>query len=127
MLHHAEPKLFLDLMHMFEMFEFEFVFEFELSSLEKIKIKGIRKIGEKEKPNLAHSAQLSPVRPARAHALPDRWTPPVNARALSLPLSLLLPGGTGLSAPILSRTHLFSLAARWDHPLSADCPFARSP
>jgi hypothetical protein len=26
-LHHAEPKLFFDLMHMFELFEFEFVFE----------------------------------------------------------------------------------------------------
>jgi hypothetical protein len=36
LLHHAEPKLFFDLMHMFESFEFGFVFEFELSSLEKI-------------------------------------------------------------------------------------------
>jgi hypothetical protein len=40
LLHHAEPKLFFDLMYMFEIFEFEFVFEFELSSLEKIKRKG---------------------------------------------------------------------------------------
>jgi hypothetical protein len=39
LLHHAEPKLFFDLMHMFELFEFGFVFEFELSSLEKIKKK----------------------------------------------------------------------------------------
>jgi hypothetical protein len=35
LLHHVEPKLFFSLMHMFEFFEF--VFEFELSSLEKIK------------------------------------------------------------------------------------------
>jgi hypothetical protein len=39
LLHHAEHKLFIDLMHMFELFEFNFVFEFELSSLEKIKKK----------------------------------------------------------------------------------------
>jgi hypothetical protein len=28
MLHHVEPKLFFDLMHMLELFEFDFVFEF---------------------------------------------------------------------------------------------------
>jgi hypothetical protein len=39
LLHHVEPKLFFYLMHMFELFEF--VFEFELSSLEKIKRKAI--------------------------------------------------------------------------------------
>ena len=39
LLHHAKPKLFFDLMHMFEIFEFELVFEFELSSLEKTKKK----------------------------------------------------------------------------------------
>jgi hypothetical protein len=33
MLHHAEPKLFFYLMHMFELFEFE------LNSIEKIKEK----------------------------------------------------------------------------------------
>jgi hypothetical protein len=36
-LHHVEPKLFFCLVHMFELFEFELVFEFELSSQEKIK------------------------------------------------------------------------------------------
>jgi hypothetical protein len=65
MLHHPDPKLFFDLMHMFEMFEFE------LSSLQKIKRKGTRKFREKEKPISAHSAQLSPARP-RAPASPDR-------------------------------------------------------
>jgi hypothetical protein len=54
LLHHVEPKLFFDLMHMFEIFEFGFVFEFELSSLEKIKRKGIRNSLEKEKPKAAH-------------------------------------------------------------------------
>jgi hypothetical protein len=28
LLHHDEPKLFFDLVHMFEIYEFEFVFEF---------------------------------------------------------------------------------------------------
>jgi hypothetical protein len=41
LLHHDEAKLFFDLMHMFELFEIGFVFEFELSSLEKIKKKSI--------------------------------------------------------------------------------------
>jgi hypothetical protein len=50
MLHHGEPKLFFCLMHMFELFEFEFVVEFELSSLEKIKRKAIRNSEKKGKP-----------------------------------------------------------------------------
>jgi hypothetical protein len=49
LLHHVEPRLFFDLMHMFELFEFGFMFEFELSSLEKIKIKSFRKSLEKKK------------------------------------------------------------------------------
>jgi hypothetical protein len=56
LLHHDEPKLFFCLMHMVELFEFEFVFEFELSSLEKIKGKDIRNSREKEKPNSAQPA-----------------------------------------------------------------------
>jgi hypothetical protein len=54
LLHHAEPNLFFDLMHMFELFEIGFVFEFELSSLEKIKRKAFRKSLEKEKAISAH-------------------------------------------------------------------------
>jgi hypothetical protein len=54
LVHHVEPKLFFCLMHMFELFEF--VFEFELSSLEKIKRKGIRNSREKGKPNSAQPA-----------------------------------------------------------------------
>ena len=74
LLHHAEPKLFFDLMHMFELFEFGFVFEFELSSLGKKKRKRIRNSGKKEKGKqpepssllglLAHPGQLT----ARARA-----------------------------------------------------------
>jgi hypothetical protein len=60
LLHHDEPKLFFYLMHMFELFEFEFVFQFELSSLEKIKTKAIRNLEKKGKPI---SAQASPIQP----------------------------------------------------------------
>jgi hypothetical protein len=49
LLHHAKPKLFFDLIHIFELFEFELVFEFELSSLEKIKRIAIRNSGKKRK------------------------------------------------------------------------------
>jgi hypothetical protein len=37
LLHHDEPKLFFGLMHQFELFEFGFVFEFDLKTIEKIK------------------------------------------------------------------------------------------
>jgi hypothetical protein len=114
MLHHAEPKLFFCSMHMFELFEFE------LSSLEKIKRKGIRKFREKGKPI---SAQLSPVQPsgaARAPAPPDRWAPPVSGGSLACALCSLLPlpYGVGLSAPRSACSRALSLFAPWDHPVS---------
>jgi hypothetical protein len=65
LLHHAEPKLFFSLMHMFELFEFEFVFEFELSSQEKIKRKTIGisdKMGNHFQPNPAHQRPPPPPR-----------------------------------------------------------------
>jgi hypothetical protein len=86
MLHHAEPKLFFDLMHMLELFEFEFVFEFEWSSPEKIK-KAIRNSTKRGKPI---SAQLSPVQPSGAACAPtppDRSAPHVSASSLALALS----------------------------------------
>jgi hypothetical protein len=76
-LHHAEPKLFFDLMHMFELFEFEFVVEFELSSLEQIKRKAI--INSEKKGKLI-PAQSSPSKPPRARSPPsNKWPPPVGA------------------------------------------------
>jgi hypothetical protein len=57
LLHHAEPKLFFDLMHMFELFEFE------LSLLEKIKRKAFRKSLEKGK---ATFSPIGPVQPSGA-------------------------------------------------------------
>jgi hypothetical protein len=64
------------------------VVEFDLNSIEKIKRKDISKFRKMKKPNSAHSAQIGPASHARASALPNRWVPPVSARALSLPLSL---------------------------------------
>jgi hypothetical protein len=86
-LHHAEPQLFFDLMHMFQLFEFEFVFEFELSSLKKIKRKAIGNLEKMENCISAQSAQSS-----RAPTLAERRPPPVGAalrlRALTLSSSL---------------------------------------
>ena len=49
MLHHAKLKLCFWLMHMFEIFKFEFVVWLDLNSIEKIKRKGIGKFRIKEK------------------------------------------------------------------------------
>jgi hypothetical protein len=81
---------------MFELFEFEFVFEFKLSSLEKIKRKAIRNLEKKGKPILA---QLSPVQPSQ------RQFP--RSRAL---FPHPLHSGAGLSAPVaFARAPTFSL------------------
>jgi hypothetical protein len=145
LLHHVESNLFFCLMHMFELFEFEFVFEFELSSLEKIKRKCIRHSREKEKPNSAEPAQLgpSPTRaPARARSpLPDRQTPP--ASAIPHTLSPLLPlaarwsrlVGTSFlharkhslsvpQAPLVSSVapSLVVLSVTWAPPVGTVCP-----
>jgi hypothetical protein len=58
MLHHAEPKLFFCLKHMFELFELWIVFEFDLNSLEK-KRKAFGNSEKKEKTNLAQQVQPS--------------------------------------------------------------------
>jgi hypothetical protein len=110
MLHHAETKLFFCLMHMFELFEFDFGAFFILNPKEKNKRKGTRKFRIKEKGKvsttpsllglLAHSTQLA-ARP-RAHASADRWAPPVGAASRSLARSLAS-----------------SLSGQWDCPISA--------
>jgi hypothetical protein len=62
--HHVEPKFFFDLMHMFELFEFGF--DFELSSLEKIKRKTFRKSLEKGKATFSPDDPGQPSGAARA-------------------------------------------------------------
>jgi hypothetical protein len=62
-LHHAEPKLFFYLMHMFKLFEFEW------SSLGKIKRKAIRNSEKKGKPILAQLSLVQPSMAARALAV----------------------------------------------------------
>jgi hypothetical protein len=87
LLHHAEPKLFFDLMHMFELFEFGFVFEFELSSLEKIKRKPFRKSLEKGK---ATFSPVGPVQPSRATRLRHLTSEPHLSAAVLAPARSLL-------------------------------------
>jgi hypothetical protein len=103
--HHVEPRLFFCLMHMFELFEFEFGACLNLNPKEKTKGKGIRKIriGEKGKeaqnpphPSLStHSAQLA------ARARPRSLTGGSHLLALCLARSLSpsLPSGATPSAP----------------------------
>jgi hypothetical protein len=83
-----------------KLFEFGLVFEFDLKTIGKIKIKGIRNSREKGKTISAQPAQSGPARP-RAPSPPDRWAPPVSGgfrpRALSSPLPL--PSGASLSVP----------------------------
>jgi hypothetical protein len=81
--------------------------------------------------NLAYCnphAQLGRPRPRRLTGGPHLpATAHIRARALSLPLSLPLPGRPDLSAPNRSHGLPLSLAARWDLPVSVDCPFAAHP
>jgi hypothetical protein len=98
LLHHAEPKLFFDLMHMFELFEFE------LSSLEKIKRKAFRKSLEKGK---ATSSPVGPVQPSRAvRARPCRLIggPHLSAAVLALACSPLPPSAIW-APPVSTSTH----------------------
>jgi hypothetical protein len=69
MLHHAKPKLFFCLMHMFELFEFEFEFGacLNLNPKKKIKEKGIRNSEIKRKTKVAQPSlpprPFGPIRP----------------------------------------------------------------
>jgi hypothetical protein len=101
MLHHVSSKYSLNCCTFFIWFEFETWFKFELKTLEKINVKGIRNSLEIEKTISAQSAQQAQPHArarARAPSVPDRRVPPVGAssRAPSLPLSLPLPSGPGL-------------------------------
>jgi hypothetical protein len=86
MLHHIEPKYFLNCCTYLIWFEFETWFEFELKTLEKINRKGNRNSKKKEK---TISAQASPISLApRAPSVPDRWAPPIGANPSALTPSL---------------------------------------
>jgi hypothetical protein len=116
MLHHAEPRLFFCLMHMFGIFKFEFVACLNLNPKEKIKEKGIRKFGIKEKHK---EAQSPPFLGLSTHS-----TQPAHARVCVFSLS----GGSHLLASNpLARTHSLPpfLSAWWGCLVSADSP-ARS-
>jgi hypothetical protein len=128
MLHHAEPKLFFVLMHMLELFEFEFLFEFELSSLEKIKRKEIRNSEKKGKPNSAQPSTAGPH--ARPRCLTGGLHLSVAVLALACSLLLPLPSGPRVSASLLfARAHRsFSVQpeSRRRRPKPSSCPCCRS-
>jgi hypothetical protein len=73
--------------------------------------------GKKEKGKAAQPAQLSPARPrAHAPAPPDRWDPHVSGNSFPRTLlSLSLPSGAKLSAPVFSPAHPSSLSALRAH------------
>jgi hypothetical protein len=110
MLHHAEPRLFFCLMHMFGIFKFEFVACLNLNRKEKIKEKGIRKFGIKEKHKEAQSPPFLGLSTQPAHA---------RVRVFSL------SGGSHLLASNpLARAHSLPpfRSARWGCLVSADAP-----
>jgi hypothetical protein len=90
LLHHAETKLFFDLMHMFKLFEFVFVFKFELSSLEKIKRKTFRKSMEKRKTTFSQVGLVQPSGAARARSRSLVGGPHLSGAVL-VPACSLLP------------------------------------
>jgi hypothetical protein len=112
---------------MFEVLEFEFVFEFELSSLEKIKRKAI--IDRRKREN-----HFSPCRPSPAHLNPprerlppsDRWSPPVGASPRPhAPLSSSrCPVGPTCQRQSPPRTRAFSRCPTGP-ARQLRCPFAR--
>jgi hypothetical protein len=132
-LHHAKLKLCFWLMHMFEIFKFEFVVWLDLNSIEKIKRKGIRRFRIKYRkqpkpPSLGLSAQ-----PARAHARAlsmrsgSHLSAPPHSRALLLPHLPLPVGPTYRRQPPQSRL-LPPLPASWAQFVSAvSLPPPRAP
>jgi hypothetical protein len=109
MLHHAELKIFFEVLH-----KFEFIW---IWNLVWIWIwKPYRKEIEKELENpekKKKEMQPNLDQPGRAPAPPDRRTPPVSGSPLSCALSLSrsLPSGADLSAPVSSPTRPSSLSA----------------
>jgi hypothetical protein len=101
MLHHIEPKYYLNCCTYLIWFEFESWFEFKLKTLEKINRKNNRNSRKKEK---ANSAQTSPLSPAPARA-------PVAARPRCL------TGGPHMSAPTSARS--LPLPALWGRAVGA--------
>jgi hypothetical protein len=105
---------------MVELFKFGFVFEFELSSLEKIKRKAFRKSLEKGKTTFSPTSPVQPVG-SRAPAPPDRWAPPISdgflPRTLSYPS--LFPVGPVCRRQPPSPTRPRSLSASWARLVNA--------
>jgi hypothetical protein len=114
MLHHAEPRLFFCLMHMFGIYKFEFVACLNLNPKEKTKGKEIINSGIKRKGKEAWNPSLlglfGPSGPPSAHPLPP-------------PRSLRQVGPTCRRRTPLVRVHSLPLCSMGP---SHQCRFARS-
>jgi hypothetical protein len=113
LLHHADLKLCFWLMHMFEIFKFEFVVWLDLNSKEKIQRKVNINLEEKGK------TQNSP-------ATPPSWpfSPPGPARPRARPLLSPSTRRAALSEPSLARPRAQCSLLSGPHP-SAPLPVAR--
>jgi hypothetical protein len=102
-----------ELLHMFELVEFETWFEFELKTPEKEMEKQLENLEKKKKAK--QPSRPSSAQPGRAPAPPKRWDPPVSGNSHSrVPsLSRSLPSGARLSAPVSSPARPSSLSASW--------------
>jgi hypothetical protein len=136
MLHHAEPRFFFCLMHLFGLFKFEFVACLNLNPKENIKEKRIRKFGIKRKGKEAQPPlprpfdRVGPANLARAHVSSLQGgscllVPNPIACTRSIPpfLSILWGCLVGTGPP--ARSHAL-LLTRGPHP-SAPSPYPLPP
>jgi hypothetical protein len=128
MLHHAELKFCFLLMHMFEIFKFEFVVWLDLNSIEKIKRKGNRNFRIKEKAKTAQDALslglFGPVgssRPReRPHDLSVRWDPPIGV-ILLFPHAPVAPSPSSSPVPHVGATRSPSRCGRTSQVIGPTC------
>jgi hypothetical protein len=111
MMHHAELKIFFEVLHKFEfIWIWNLVWIWIWKSYRKEIEKGIRKTREKEKGNAAQPAQLGPARPhARAAWQADPACQRQPSLPRGLPLSLTAQWGRPVGASFFTRAPLLSL------------------
>jgi hypothetical protein len=128
-LHHAELKLCFWLMHMFEIFKFEFMVWLDLNSKDKIKRKGNRNSEEKtqNRPATPPSRPFSPSGQPRPRAHPPfspsaRWGRPIGAAPFAHVPPLSLRCGPAPSALYRFSLERIRASTPWAHPVSPVFP-----
>jgi hypothetical protein len=125
MLHHAELKIFFEMLHKFEfIWIWNLVWIWIWKPYRKRNRKGIRKSREKEKGKAAQLAQVSPARPrARAAWQADPACQWQFFLSRTPSLSRSLPTGADLSVPVFfTRALPLSLSRGPGSPVSSCCP-----